>query len=154
MLTPSGWSRLLAAPREKILGELEGSLSNLGPQSTPGSLAERASLNSARNGRACDGFGTTQRILPSEFNTDKRAKLNLQMRTALHQSQSLLKQRQKQLPLEFPGEFLSKAPNMKMEYLKVRFLSQINQYSVWLCLRLFAFGWKLRSPYSDRVRTC
>lgn len=91
----------------------EGGRSQLaqpGGQSIPGSLAERASLNSARNGRPCDVLGTTQRIVPSEFNADKRAKLNPQRRTALHQSQSLLKQRQKQLPSEFPREFLTKAP--------------------------------------------
>lgn len=111
MLTPSGWFRL---PGERILREGGGGqLAPPGSQSILGSSAERASLNSARNGRPCDVFGSTQRIVPSEFNADKRAKLNLQMRTALHQSQPLLKQRQKQLPSEFPGEPFSKAPIRK-----------------------------------------
>lgn len=123
MLTPSGWFRLPTASKERIPREGDGSeLAQPGSQSIPGSLAERASLNSARNSRPCDVLGTTQRIVPSEFNADKRAKLNLQMRTALHQSQPLVKQRQKQLPSEFPREFFIQSTNKNMEYLKVSFV--------------------------------
>jgi len=107
---------LVQIPQERILRDRDRcQLARPGPESNSGSLAERASLNSARNGWPCDVFGTTQRIVPCKFNADKRAKLNLQMRTALHQSQPLLRQRQKQLPSEFPRELPSKAPIRKWD---------------------------------------
>jgi hypothetical protein len=49
-------------------------------------------------------------MVSREFDADKRAKLNLQVRLALYGSQRPPKQRQKQLPSWLSGEHLSTAP--------------------------------------------